>query len=105
MPTLDDSEQAFEAKFAHDEELKFKVLARRDKLVGLWAAAKLGKAGADAEDYARLVILSDLEEAGDDDIVRKLVADLAGTGTGEAEIRAALAEQTRVAHAQVMGAD
>lgn len=103
MSTFDDREQAFEAKFAHDEDLKFKVLARRDKLVGLWAAAKLGKSGADAEDYARLVILSDLEEAGDEDIVRKLVADLAGAGVGEAEVRAMLAEQTRVAEAQVMG--
>ncbi|NRA89233.1 MAG: DUF1476 domain-containing protein [Rhizobiales bacterium] len=69
-----DREKAFEAKFAHDAEMKFKILARRDKLFGLWVAEILEKVGADA--YARDVIISDLEEAGDADILRKVIGDL-----------------------------
>ena len=102
MTTFDDRQQAFEAKFAHDEELKFRVLARRDKLVGLWAAGLLGKTGDDADAYARQVILSDLEEAGDADIIRKLVADLAPVGIDEATIVAKLAEQASEAARQLM---
>lgn len=71
-----DREKAFEAKFAHDAEMKFKILARRDKLFGLWVAEILEKTGADAEAYARDVIISDLEEAGDADILRKVIGDL-----------------------------
>lgn len=102
MTTFDDRQQAFEAKFAHDEELKFRVLARRDKLVGLWAAGLLGKTGDDADAYAKQVILSDLEEAGDADIIRKLVADLAPVGIDEATIVAKLAEQASEAARQLM---
>jgi hypothetical protein len=102
MTTFDDRQQAFEAKFAHDEELKFRVLARRDKLVGLWAAGLLGKTGDDADAYAKQVILSDLEEAGDADIIRKLVADLAPVGIDEATVVAKLAEQASEAARQLM---
>ena len=90
MTTFDSREAAFEKKFAHDSELQFRVNARRDKLIGLWAAERLGHTGEAAADYARSVIMSDLEEAGDEDIVRKLTADLAPHGIGEAEVRAEL---------------
>jgi hypothetical protein len=102
MTTFDDRKDGFENKFAHDAELQFRVAARRDKLVGLWAAEKLGHSGDAAAAYAKSVILSDLEEAGDEDVVRKLVADLAGVGIGEAAVRAALAEQQEVARQQIM---
>ena len=69
MNNFEDREKAFEAKFAHDEELRFKVDARRDKLLGLWLADKMGKTGDDAESYAKEVVISDLKEAGDADII------------------------------------
>jgi hypothetical protein len=72
---MDDRKEAFEKKFAHDEELKFKATARRNKLLGLWAAEKLGKSGDDAEAYAKEVVMSDFEEAGDEDVFRKVRAD------------------------------
>ncbi|OYU34230.1 DUF1476 domain-containing protein [Novosphingobium sp. PASSN1] len=102
MTTFNDRENAFENQFAHDAELQFKVAARRDKLVGLWAAAKLGLEGDAAADYAKSIVLADLEEAGDEDVVRKLVADLADDGVTEADIRAALAEQAAEARRQIM---
>jgi hypothetical protein len=77
MAGMDDRKDAFEKKFAHDEELLFKATARRNKMLGLWAAEKLGKAGADAEAYAKTVIMADFEEAGDDDVLRKIRTDLA----------------------------
>ena len=83
MTTFDKREEGFEKKFAHDEELKFKAMARRNKLLGLWAAAALGKSGAEADAYAKEVVLADFEEAGDDDVVRKVVKDLAGKGVTE----------------------
>ncbi|MGL1922219.1 MAG: DUF1476 domain-containing protein [Hyphomicrobiales bacterium] len=73
---FNDREKAFENKFAHDAEMKFKILARRDKLFGLWVAEILEKTGADADAYAKEVIISDLEEAGDADILRKVIGDL-----------------------------
>ncbi|MBV9260474.1 MAG: DUF1476 domain-containing protein [Pseudolabrys sp.] len=73
--TFDKREEGFEKKFAHDEELRFKATARRNKLVGLWAAGKLGIVGSDADAYAKEVVLADLEEAGDEDVVRKLRKD------------------------------
>ena len=76
MTTFDDRENAFEAKFAHDEELRFKANARRNKLLGAWVAERLGKTGAEAEDYARSVILADFSEPGDEDVFRKVRADL-----------------------------
>jgi hypothetical protein len=78
MSGMSDREKAFENKFAHDEELKFKALARRNRLIGLWAAGLLGKADADA--YARDVVVADFVEAGDEDVYRKLRDDFAEAG-------------------------
>ncbi len=104
MTAFDNREKAFEDKFAHDADLKFKVAARRDKLVGLWAAGKLGLEGDAADAYAKSIVLADLEEAGDEDVVRKLIADLDVEGVGEAEVRKALAEQGEIARRQIMEA-
>jgi hypothetical protein len=89
MTTFDNRKDAFEKKFAHDEELRFKATARRNKLLGLWAAERLGKSGADADAYAKSVVMADFQEAGDDDVLRKVQADLeAGGGTGsQTELR------------------
>ncbi|MCZ8185214.1 MAG: DUF1476 domain-containing protein [Beijerinckiaceae bacterium] len=76
MTTFDNRKDAAEKKFAHDAELQFKAAARRNKLLGLWAAGQLGKDGADAEAYAKSVVMADFEEAGDDDVFRKIRADL-----------------------------
>ena len=99
MTTFDKREEGFEKKFAHDEELRFKATARRNKLLGLWAAEQLGKTGADADAYAKEVVVADFEEAGDDDVLRKVVGDLAGTGITEQQVRekmvALLAEAVR----------
>ena len=94
MATFDDRRDAFEKKFAHDEELRFKATARRNKLLGLWAAERLGKEGADADSYATSVVVADFEEAGDADVIRKVKSDLdaGGQGTDEAAIRAKLDE-------------
>ncbi|HXD43506.1 MAG TPA: DUF1476 domain-containing protein [Pseudolabrys sp.] len=86
--TFDKREEGFEKQFAHDEELRFKAMARRNKMLGLWAAGILGKTGADAEAYAKEVVLADFEESGDNDVLRKVVKDLADKGVGEAQIRA-----------------
>ena len=75
MTTFDKREEGFEKRFAVDEELKFKANARRNKLLGLWAAAKLGLSGAEAEAYAKAVVMADFEEAGDDDVFRKIRKD------------------------------
>lgn len=92
MTTFDKREEGFEKKFAHDEELKFKATARRNRLLGLWAAAELGKTGADADAYSKEVVAADFEEAGDDDVVRKVVKDLASKGVTEAEVRSKMQE-------------
>ncbi|WP_310496244.1 DUF1476 domain-containing protein [Sandarakinorhabdus sp.] len=102
MTSFDDRENAFEAKFAHDADLKFRVLARRDKLAGLWAAEKLGLTGEAAMNYAKEVILSDLETPGDDDIVGKLLTDLAPLGVDSAAIQAELAVAEAEAVRQIM---
>ena len=86
MTTFDDRKDAFEKKFAHDEELRFKAMARRNKLLGLWAADRLGKSGAEAETYAKSVVMADFEEAGDDDVLRKVRADLEGGGKPMSEL-------------------
>lgn len=99
--TFDKREEGFEKKFAHDEELRFKAMARRNKLLGLWAAGLLGKSGADAEAYAKEVVLADFEEAGDNDVVRKVVKDLAGKGVTEQQVRAQMAELLAKAVEQV----
>ncbi len=92
MTTFDDRENAFENKFARDEEFQFKVTARRNKLVGLWAAEKMGLTPEESGAYATSVVQADFEEAGDEDVIRKLLGDLtsAGIETSETEIRAAL---------------
>ena len=80
MTTFNDREKSFEKKFEKDQELQFKVNARRNKLLGLWAAGLMGKGGADAEAYAKEVVLADFEKPGDSDVVAKLVKDLAAAG-------------------------
>jgi hypothetical protein len=89
MPLFNEREDAFEKQFAHDEELRFKATARRNKLLGLWAAERLGKSGQEAETYAKSVVLADFEEAGDADVLRKVRQDLesAGEPVGEAELK------------------
>ncbi|HEY2069233.1 MAG TPA: DUF1476 domain-containing protein [Rhizomicrobium sp.] len=81
-------EKGFESKWAHDEDLRFKVMARRNKLVGLWAAGLLGLTGDEAEAYAGTVVMSDFQEIGDNDVFMKLKGDLAHTGTEDRDIRA-----------------
>jgi hypothetical protein len=87
--TFDKREEGFEKQFAHDEELKFKATSRRNKLLGLWTAEKLGRTGADAEAYAKEVVMADFEEAGEDDVFRKVRKDLdaAGVAATDQEIR------------------
>lgn len=99
--TFDDRETAFEAKFAHDAEMQFKAEARRNKLLGLWAAGLLGKEGEAAADYAREVIKSDFQEAGEDDVFRKVKADLGGK-VDDAALRARMAALMAEAKAQLM---
>ncbi|SHE68454.1 hypothetical protein SAMN05444279_10669 [Ruegeria intermedia] len=101
MTTFDERENAFEAKFAHDEEMQFKAQARCNKLLGLWAAEKLGKSGDEAAEYAKSVVIADFEEAGHEDVVRKVAADLGDLSSPE-EIRAKMAELLPEAKAQVM---
>jgi hypothetical protein len=101
MSGFDDRENAFENKFAHDAEMQFKADARRNKLVGLWAAELLGKTGDDAAAYAKEVIKSDFEEAGHEDVYRKLSGDL-GDKADEATIRAKMSECMATAKAQLM---
>ena len=101
MTTFDDRENAFETKFAHDAEMQFKAEARRNKLLGLWAAELLGKSGDDALAYAKEVIKSDFEEAGDEDVFRKVSGDLGDKAT-ETEIRSKMVELLAVAKTQLM---
>ncbi len=101
MTTFDDRENAFEAKFAHDEEMKFKAEARRNKLVGLWAAGLLGKSDEEAAAYAKEVIAADFQEAGEEDVFRKLSSDL-GAKSDAATIRAKMAELMVEAKRQLM---
>ena len=104
MSTLDDREKGFERKFAHDAEMQFKAEARRNKLLGLWAAEKMGMTGDAAEAYGKEVIAADFEEAGDEDVYRKVSGDLDAKNTGvtEAEIRGKMAELMAVAKGQLM---
>ena len=80
MTSFDKREDAFEKQFAHDEELRFKATARRNKLLGLWAAEKLGLSGAEAESYAKSVVMADFEEVGDHDVLRKIRKDFDAKG-------------------------
>ena len=101
MTTFDDRENAFENKFAHDADMQFKAEARRNKLVGLWAAGLMDKEGDEALEYAKEVIKADFEEAGDEDVYRKLFKDV-GHLSDEATIRAKMVECMAEAKAQLM---
>ncbi|PCH80778.1 MAG: hypothetical protein COB90_07175 [Hyphomicrobiales bacterium] len=103
MTTFDKREEAFEAKFAHDEELKFKATARRNKLLGLWASQKLGFSGERAEEYAKEVVRSDFEEPGDEDVYRKITQDFsnAGLSVAETDIRSEMSSLMHVAVDQI----
>jgi len=80
MTTFDEREKAFEKKFEHDQEIQFKVTVRKNKLLGLWAAGLMGKSGADAEAYAKEIVMANFEKPGDSDVVHKLMKDLAAAG-------------------------
>ena len=106
MTSFDDREKAYEKKFAHDAELKFKASARRNKLLGLWAAEKMGMTGDDVEHYAKGVVLADLEEPGDEDVLRKVRSDFddAGIDQSDHQIRRTMEELMDEAVAQIEGA-
>ena len=91
MSQFDDRKQAYESKFAHDAELRFKVEARRNRLLGLWAAERLGKSGDEAAAYAKEVVRADFQEAGDEDVYRKVAGDLGDKAT-EDEVRGKMRE-------------
>src|SRR5438270_3203368 len=92
MTQFDDRERAFESKFAHDEEMRFRITARRNRLLGQWAARKMGLSEAEAESYAKDVVRADFENAGEEDVIRKVLGDLtaAGVESDETQIRDAL---------------
>src|SRR5262245_54276455 len=106
MTSMKDREEGFERKFVFDEELRFKATARRNKLLGFWAAEKLGKSGADAEAYAKEVIVSDIEEAGDNDVFRKVRKefDAAGVDQSDHQIRRTMDELMHQAVEQIKNA-
>lgn len=106
MASMDDREKAFENKFAHDEELKFRAMARRNKLLGLWAAEKLGKSGEEADAYAKEVVKADFEEAGDEDVFRKVRGDFdaAGVTQSDHQIRRTMDELLSEAVEQIRNA-
>ncbi len=101
MSTFDDRENAFENKFAHDAEMQFRAEARRNKLMGLWVAEHLGKSADEAAEYAKAVVKADFEEAGHEDVMRKVLGDLGGK-IPEADVRAKYIELLTVAKAQLM---
>jgi len=103
MTTFDKREEGFEKKFAHDEELRFKANARRNKLLGAWAAEKLGLSGPEAEAYAKDVVMADFEEAGDTDVFRKLRQDFDAKGVAQSDhqIRRTMDELMEQAIAQI----
>jgi hypothetical protein len=103
MTTFDQRKEGFEKKFAHDEELRFKATARRNKLLGMWAAEKMGIAGPAADAYAKEVVMADFEEAGDEDVFRKIRKDLDAKGVAQSDeqIRLAMIELMEKAIAEV----
>jgi hypothetical protein len=105
MATFDDREKGFEQKYKHDKELDFKVTARRNRLLGLWAAKELGIPDAEAEAYAKTVVMADFQKPGDDDVVEKLVADFKekGIAISEHRVRKQMADLREAARQQVMG--
>ena len=105
MTVFDDRERGEEMKFAMDEETSFRVLARANKLLGQWAAEKMGLTPEETDAYAKAVVQADFEEAGDEDVIRKLLGDLiaAGVDVDDATVRRALDEQTVEARRQLIG--
>lgn len=105
MTTFDDRERAEEGKFAHDQEMMFRIQARRNRLLGQWAAERMNLSAAETEAYAKGVVQADFEEAGDEDVVRKLLGDLvsAGVDADEGEVRAALDAKQIEARRALMG--
>ena len=103
MTTFDKREDGFEKQFAHDEELKFKAMARRNKLLGLWAAEKLGLTGAAADAYAKEVVMADFDEPGDDDVFRKVRKDFDAKSIAQSDhqIRRTMDELLAVAVTQI----
>ena len=106
MNSMRNRQEGFEKKFAMDEESKFKAMARRNRLLGLWAAEKLGKTGADADAYAKEVVNADFEEAGDSDVFRKVRGDFdaAGVAQSDQQIRAIMDELLATAVDQIKNA-
>ncbi len=104
MTTFNDREKAAEAKYAHDEENSFKITVRRNKLLGLWVAEKIGKSGASAEDYAKEVVKSDFDEPGDNDVFQKVWADLqaAGSDLSEHQVRREMDDLMVTAREQIL---
>ena len=104
MTQFDDRERAFEAKFAHDEEMQFRIVARRNRLVGEWAARKMGLSDVESEAYAKDVVRADFENAGDEDVIRKLLGDLtsAGIEIDDGAIREALDHKLVEARRQII---
>ena len=101
MTTFDEREKGYEAKFRRDQEFEFKATARRNKLLGLWAAERLGLSGGDAEAYAKEVVVADFEEPGDEDVLRKVAEDLDGKGVTAADIRREMDRLMPIAAGQV----
>jgi hypothetical protein len=104
MGTFDDRQRAFESKFAHDEEMKFRIIARRNRLFGEWAARLMGLSDTESESYAKDVIRADFEEAGDDDVIRKVLGDLttAGIDVDEVKVRETLGHKEVEARRQII---
>ena len=103
MGTFDEREKGFEAKYAHDADLEFRVTARRNKLLGMWAAEKLGLTEAESEAYAKAVVQADFEETVDEDVIRKVIGDLlkGGVETSDIEVREMLSKKTAEAREQI----
>jgi hypothetical protein len=106
MTQFNDRERAFETKFAHDEDMKFRIIARRNRLLGAWAGRLMGLSEAEAESYAKEVIRADFEEAGEEDVVRKLLGDLTGAGCDidEQKIREEIGHKEVEARRQIIEA-
>lgn len=104
MTQFDDRERAFETKFAHDEQMNFRIIARRNRLLGEWAARKMGLSEEESAAYAKDVVRADFEEAGDEDVIRKVLGDLtaAGIETSDSEIRDTLGHKMVEARRQVI---
>jgi hypothetical protein len=105
MTNFNDRERGEEAKYAHDEDMMFRIQARRNRLLGEWAAGLMGLSAAESDAYAKAVVQADFEEAGDEDVIRKLLGDLtsAGVDTSDAQVRAALEEKQIEARRALMG--